>query len=714
MTHKQNKRHAKVLLQGALALGTFMTVSCGGAVEAAIDRQAVVSRHNITVNSFEKVSPLSVGNGRFTFTCDVTGLQTFPALYRGGIPLTTMAEWGWHSVPKKPGETFENTLVELDAQGRKVSYPLHSGAVGGSYFRANPHQSNLAQLGFALKKAEGTPAEPADLTDCQQTLNLWTGIIESRFKVAGEAVHVETFCHPRADLIVVQVTTELIRTGRLALALQFPYASGAWGPDPSDWTHADAHTTTIAARKPHSSHLLRTMDAFTYHCFLNYSQTAELRERGAHAFLLTPSGETNTFQFCMALTPKGEAPALELSNSKADCTAFWKRFWSTGGAIDLSASTDSRWRELERRIILSRYLTAIQSAQRYPPQETGLTGNSWYGKFHLEMHGWHSVHFAVWDKPELLERSLAWYRERLPVARAIAERQGYAGVRWPKMVGPDGVESPSAVGPLLIWQQPHPIYLAELIYRSRPTRETLEIYEEVVSETARFMADYAHWNEERKCFELGPPLIPAREHVYIKESAKTKNPTYELANWVWSLRTANLWRERLGKPRNEAWERIAKNMAPAPMHNGVYVEADPFIQHGGHPTMLAAYGVLPETGLLDHAVMRQTLHHVMKSWDWDSTWGWDYPMIAMTAARLGEAEMALDALLKDVKKNVYLVNGHNYQTPGLPLYLPGNGGLLTAVAMMAGGWEGCPTRPAPGFPDNGTWVVKHEGLKIMP
>jgi hypothetical protein len=380
----------------------------------------------------------------------------------------------------------------------------------------------------------------------------------------------------------------------------------------------------------------------------------------------------------------------------------------------LSASTDSRWRELERRIILSRYLTAIQSAQRYPPQETGLTGNSWYGKFHLEMHWWHSVHFAVWDKPELLERSLAWYRERLPVARAIAERQGYEGVRWPKMVGPDGVESPSAVGPLLIWQQPHPIYLAELIYRSRPTRETLEIYEEVVSETARFMADYAHWNEERKCFELGPPLIPAREHVYIKESAKTKNPTYELANWVWSLRTANLWRERLGKPRNEAWERIAKNMAPAPMHNGVYVEADPFIQHGGHPTMLAAYGVLPETGLLDHAVMRQTLHHVMKSWDWDSTWGWDYPMIAMTAARLGEAEMAVDALLKDVKKNVYLPNGHNYQTKDLPLYLPGNGGLLAAVAMMAGGWEGCPARPAPGFPDNGKWVVKYEGLKKMP
>jgi hypothetical protein len=416
----------------------------------------------------------------------------------------------------------------------------------------------------------------------------------------------------------------------------------------------------------------------------------------------------------MVLTQEGDATAIDLSKSKAECIAYWQHFWSTGGAIDLSASTDARWRELERRIILSQYLTAIQSAQKYPPQETGLTGNSWYGKFHLEMHWWHGVHFALWDRTEMLERSMEWYREIMPVARKIAERQGYAGVRWPKMVGPDGVESPSAVGPLLIWQQPHPIYYAELIYRRRPTRETLEKYQELVFESARFMADYAHWSDGRKCFELGPPVIPAREHAYIKDPSKTKNPVYELANWVWGLNTANQWRERLGQPRSEAWDRIAKDMAPLPMHNGVYVEADPFIQHGGHPTMLAAYGVLPETYLLDQEVMRKTLHHVMKNWAWDSTWGWDYPMIAMTAARLGEGEMAIEALLKEVKKNHYLPNGHNFQTPGLPLYLPGNGGLLTAVAMMAGGWDGCPAKPAPGFPDNGKWVVKYEGFKKMP
>ncbi len=86
----------------------------------------------------------------------------------------------------------------------------------------------------------------------------------------------------------------------------------------------------------------------------------------------------------------------------------------------------------------------------------------------------------------------------------------------------------------------------------------------------------------------------------------------------------------------------------------------------------------------------------------------------MTAARVGEPETAIDALLMDVPKNRYLANGHNHQDQRLPVYLPGNGGLLTAVAMMAAGWDGAPERHAPGFPDNGQWRVRREGLHPVP
>ena len=84
----------------------------------------------------------------------------------------------------------------------------------------------------------------------------------------------------------------------------------------------------------------------------------------------------------------------------------------------------------------------------------------------------------------------------------------------------------------------------------------------------------------------------------------------------------------------------------------------------------------------------------------------------MTAARLGEPETAVDSLLMPVGKNTHLPNGHNRQTSTLPVYLPGNGGLLAAVALMAAGWDGGPSGHAPGFPES--WTVQWEGLIPAP
>ena len=98
--------------------------------------------------------------------------------------------------------------------------------------------------------------------------------------------------------------------------------------------------------------------------------------------------------------------------------------------------------------------------------------------------------------------------------------------------------------------------------------------------------------------------------------------------------------------------------------------------------------------------MKKTLLQIEKTWDWPSTWGWDYPLLAMTAARLGLPEKAIDFLLLDTPKNRYLANGHNYQRLNLPLYLPGNGGLLYAAALLA----------QTGFPKNSRWQIQQENL----
>src|SRR5579862_1797188 len=65
----------------------------------SIDRAKVVRRHNPTVRKIDPYSALSVGNGEFAFTADVTGLQTFLPAYDKDFPLCTASHWGWHSVP---------------------------------------------------------------------------------------------------------------------------------------------------------------------------------------------------------------------------------------------------------------------------------------------------------------------------------------------------------------------------------------------------------------------------------------------------------------------------------------------------------------------------------------------------------------------------------------------------------------------------------------
>ena len=67
--------------------------------------------------------------------------------------------------------------------------------------------------------------------------------------------------------------------------------------------------------------------------------------------------------------------------------------------------------------------------------------------------------------------------------------------------------------------------------------------------------------------------------------------------------------------------------------------------------------------------------------------------------------MAIDALFIDSPKNTWLRNGHNPQRAGLPLYLPGNGALLLAVATMAAGTPG-------GFPQK-TWKAAAENLSSL-
>ena len=676
-----------------------------------IDRLGLVTRNNIKNSLIDSLNSLSVGNGEFAFTVDITGLQTFPEFYSKGISLGTMSNWGWHTSENPENYQLNDVYKNYTVHGRNVDY-IHQyrtsedarKVAASDWLRANPHRIHLGMIGLQIFKKDGTEISISDIKDPVQKLNLWTGEIDSKFFIEGEAVHLITICHPNYDNISVKIVSGLIEKNRLKIKINFPL--GVSSPNGYDFNSPEKHTTKIQSETTNVTIFSRSQDNDKYNVLL-WRDNGGIKEVKQHSYIIEPSTADSSWSFsCQFYNNPDSALIQTFNDTEAASKTSWEKYWTGGGAVDFSQCTDARAPELERRVILSQYLTKIQCSGSIPPAETGLTYNSWFGKFHLEMHWWHAVHFALWQHEEILEKQMSYYFNILENAKKTAAHQGYEGARWPKMVGPDGRDSPSTVGTYLIWQQPHPIFFAELLYKNAKNKEEiLNKYKKIVFETADFMSSYAWFDSINNRYTLGPVLIPAQESLKLQT---TINPPFELVYWYWGLKTAQEWRKRLRLDDVPRWKDITDKISELTIQDGLYLcseDTKDSYQNpkyiSDHPIVSGIFGVMPKTKLVDNKILGNSLDTIMKIWNWKTTWGWDFPMLAMSAAAIGRGEQAMDFLLMDAPKNRYLLNGHNYQDARLSIYLPGNGGLLTAVAKMCVSDQ---------FPHNGKWKVKWENL----
>ena len=674
-----------------------------------INRKAWVSRHNPVLTQPDALAPLTVGNGSVAMSVDVTGLQTLYEDYAVETPLCTMANWGWHTIPAStPSGAYTLRDVEMDTYdfcGREVTYARtkHPGNEHVyDWLRMNPHKFSMVRASLRL---HGEELHTQDFTQVHQELHLYDGCIRSSYLLRGEACQVLTACDSDSDTLVFRIASPLLTKG-LTVDLDFPY--GAGNITGADWTSPERHVTRLEG-----DIIRREMDALRYTLRIS-APGAALEQTAAHRIRITAGSD----EIVIALTlASGDPAAADGSEAILRGQKMWNAFWEKGGAIDFAQAEDPRAMELERRIILSLYLLTINSSGTVPPAETGLTCNSWFGKAHLEMHFWHMAWAPLWGHRELLERGIPWYREHLPEARANAARNLYKGARWPKMVGDDALDSPSNVAVVLIWQQPHIITMLELIRRARAAEgdpamdEFLRENWPLVKETADFMADYAMPVPDDGLFHIAPPLIPVQER-HLPEV--TRDPSFEVAYWKFGLGVAIHWAELLGAEPDGRWIEVHARMAPPPVHHGVYTAhadcPETFEKVAiDHPSMLQCMGMLPGVDI-DRETMTRTLDTVIGCWDYGTLWGWDFAVMAMTAARLDRPGVALDQLLCQTNKNTYVASGNNRQITrrDLPLYLPGNGSLLLAAAMMAAGWDG--GKPLPGFPESEGWQVAAEGI----
>jgi len=687
--------------------------SCSGKA-GKIDREALVKRHTVTLDSINAMEIAQVGNGEIAFGIDPTGLQTFYG--------NTMSQWGWHTKPY-PDATSEEEVYHPHHLLKLQEYAFHGGVLPlrtspegqrelYNWMRENPHRFNLGRLSFIILKKDGLQIQQSDVKDIKQTINLWNGTIDNRYTIEGVDVHVRDCMDPTTGALSVKVKSALIKEGRMMIEWAFPY--GHHGTSGSDWTHPELHTTKFLT-KFNNTKVIRQLDDDRYYAEMEWNNAMSILV-SEHKITLTPSNSTSDIEFSVCYSPvESEVKTTLYREASKASAAYWKKFWTTGGAVDLSKSKDPRWKELERRIVLSQYQLAVNEAGSLPPQESGLYNNSgWNGKFHLEMHFWHAAHYALWGRLNMFEPSLKYYRDALPKARELAATQGFKGARFVKMSGPDNEDSPSGTGPHIIWQQPHPIFYAELEYRINPSKEVLEKWQSVVQETAEFMADFAKYEPAGDRYVLGPPISTVPENTKYTE---TMNPAFELSYWRTGLRLAQTWRERLGLPRDSVFDKVLAKLSELPVAEGVYLSQenmpDTYTEmNWEHPSLIGPNGVLPPDGT-DPATARRTLEKVWQTWQFDRCWGWDFPMVAMSAARNGRPDIAVDALLHPSFKND--INKAGLSTGGPFPYYPTNGALLYAVALMCAGWDGAPEGVvAPGFPADGSWTVRYEGLDVAP
>lgn len=724
------------------------------ALSNPIDRKVVVNRNNPKISAADSLAALTVGNGKFATTVDFTGMQTFTDEYKNGIPLCTMSEWGWHSFPNIDSLQHEETMREFQFPHRKhkeiyaVEYKKGGRQQDATqFFRINPHRLNLGSIGLQMKKDDGTSVQIDDITAIDQQLKLYDGTIESTFSIKGHKVEVMTSAMQDRDATIYRIKSPLLANKQVGIVIRFPYPTGKHADDASDWNNSSKHISRIVSTSPNSAVIERHLDNTRYYLRLRWEGNAQIKEEARHRFTITTQSNVLTLEAEYSLQNKFTNDTFVFDQHIRAIQKAWASFWQNGGIVDFSQCTDTRAKELERRVVLSQYLTQVNCAGTFPPQETGLTYNSWFGRPHLEMEWWHAVHFSLWNRTNTLAKMLEWYNTTAyPEAKKITMRQGFEGARWMKMTDPWAGEAPSNTGSFLIWQQPHYIYMAEEIYRANPSEQTLSKYAEQVEATARFMADFTTLDSKTGKYVL-------KGSTSMQESMSKDfsfNHPFELAYWQYGLEVAQKWRERQGMTRHPLWDKIINNLSPLPENDSIYTaglpiapfmdkaesnEFDPFKtpeqtgskrlseedfllkSRSDHPAVLGACGLMQiheTTPLYSTDKMRETLRWVMDNWNWEKTWGWDYGMVAMAAARLGEPSTAIEALLIPQQKNRYLVSGHNFQTTDrLRLYLPGNGALLSAIAMMCAGWDGCTEVNNPGFPKDGKWNVRWENLKRM-
>jgi protein-glucosylgalactosylhydroxylysine glucosidase len=317
------------------------------------DRLALVTRYNIENSGIDSLNSLSVGNGKFAFNVDITGLQTFPEFYSRGIALRTVSD----------------------------------------FWKSNSCRFHLGMIGLKILKEDGKEISISDINDPVQKLNLWTGEIDSRFNIEGVPVHLYTVCHPDYDMVSVKIRSELIGKKRLKVKFSFPL--GVSSTTGYDFNSPDKHSTRILSDTNNLVIFERIQDNEKYNVII-WCNDAKIREVARHTYYLEPVKADSVYSFsCQFLNDQGEGRVQNFGETELASKKNWEKFWTTCDVADFSECSDNGATELEKRLIISQYLSKINRGDSFTLSEKGFANTIRSQKLCLAVYCWYIVNSAL-------------------------------------------------------------------------------------------------------------------------------------------------------------------------------------------------------------------------------------------------------------------------------------------------------------------------------
>lgn len=306
-------RHQPARFARFLILGLMIAASLAANSPAPIDREALVSRHSPTLRAVDYDSPLTVGNGGFAFTADVTGLQSFPEAYhREGIPTETLSRWAWVRDENPAGVTLADANRDFThPDGSVHGYPTISRSEAGQWLRRNPRIHPLGQVALDWQKPDGSAFAPSDVHDLAQRLDLWRGVVESRYTLDGRAVSVTTACRPDEDTVLIRIESALVADGVLGVRLAFPAGHDLRvNHTPGyDWSRPDAHRSELVD----ATRIERRVADLTYR--VNLSRPAAPVPGAPHTFLVRAEAGRRVLELTVNFARDTRSPPPAISNS---------------------------------------------------------------------------------------------------------------------------------------------------------------------------------------------------------------------------------------------------------------------------------------------------------------------------------------------------------------------------------------------------------------